>query len=182
MPQSLVQIYLHVVFSKNRQPFLTDAEFRGRVHAYMRALQKSDSPTLLSAASDHVHLLIRLSKTHDLSDSRCEADRPTGSSLNAHTSRISLTTRLRRLLPQSGACRPLQTYIANQGASQTESFRTNFAAYASYDVPIDERYVWIDEQQNAGVQVVDAGLVFPGFASTRALGFGGTPSAFCMRS
>jgi hypothetical protein len=33
MPQSLVQIYVHLVFStKNRQPFLRDKAFRERVH------------------------------------------------------------------------------------------------------------------------------------------------------
>ena len=36
MPQSLSQIYLHVVFStKDREPFLIDQEFRGRTHAYL---------------------------------------------------------------------------------------------------------------------------------------------------
>jgi len=36
MPQSLVQIYVHFVYStKNREPVLTDMDFRTRVHAYL---------------------------------------------------------------------------------------------------------------------------------------------------
>jgi hypothetical protein len=36
MPQSLVQIYVHIVFlTKHRQPFLTDKSFRSRTHGYL---------------------------------------------------------------------------------------------------------------------------------------------------
>ena len=42
MPQSLVQIYLHLVFStKNRAPFLRDPSFRERVHAYLVGICKN---------------------------------------------------------------------------------------------------------------------------------------------
>ena len=38
MPQSLAQIYLHLVFStKERRPFLADLPFRRRVHQYLMA-------------------------------------------------------------------------------------------------------------------------------------------------
>ncbi len=39
MPQSLTQIYLHIVFStKDRKPFLTDKDFRGRTYSYLAGL------------------------------------------------------------------------------------------------------------------------------------------------
>ncbi len=42
MSQSLVQIYLHIVFStKNRQPYLTDRTLREKVYGYMADLQES---------------------------------------------------------------------------------------------------------------------------------------------
>ena len=70
MPQSLVQIYVHIVFStKNRQPFLIDKDFRSRTHAYLAGICKNlESPSILTGgASDHVHILCRLSKTLDVS-------------------------------------------------------------------------------------------------------------------
>jgi hypothetical protein len=46
MPQSLVQIYVHIVFStKNRELFLTDAAFRERTHAYLKGIcENQNSP------------------------------------------------------------------------------------------------------------------------------------------
>src|SRR5437773_10017778 len=39
MPQSLVQIYVHLVFpTKNRQPFLRDKASRERAHAYLAGI------------------------------------------------------------------------------------------------------------------------------------------------
>jgi putative transposase len=36
MPQSLAQVYLHIVFStKNRQPFLVDTSIREEAHKYL---------------------------------------------------------------------------------------------------------------------------------------------------
>ena len=70
MPQSLVQIYVHIVFStKHHQPFLTDSIFRNRVHAYQSGILKNlDSPSLITdGVADHVHILCRLSKTGDVS-------------------------------------------------------------------------------------------------------------------
>ena len=70
MPQSLVQIYVHIVFStKNREPFLTDRAFRDRLHAYLNGIcENQGSPSLqIGGVEDHVHILCRLSKTIDVS-------------------------------------------------------------------------------------------------------------------
>jgi REP element-mobilizing transposase RayT len=71
MGQSLVQIYIHIVFStKHRQPFLKDGEFRTRTHAYLAGIMKnSDCPTLvMGGVEDHVHLLCRMGKQIAISD------------------------------------------------------------------------------------------------------------------
>lgn len=65
MPQSLVQIYVHIVFStKDRMPFLKDEAFRGRVHAYLAGIcSKQDCTAIIvNGVADHVHLLCRLGK------------------------------------------------------------------------------------------------------------------------
>jgi REP element-mobilizing transposase RayT len=71
MPQSLVQLYVHLVFStKLREPCLRDGELRGRLHAYLAgACRNLDSPSLIvGGVEDHVHILCRLSKTGSVAD------------------------------------------------------------------------------------------------------------------
>ena len=71
MPQSLAQIYLHVVFStKHRAPRLNDRVLRDRTHAYLvGTCQELDSqPLAVGGIEDHVHILCRLSKTLSPSD------------------------------------------------------------------------------------------------------------------
>ena len=71
MGQSLVEIYVHIVFStKHRQPFLRDAEFRANTHAYLAGiLRNSHCPVLVvGGVEDHVHLLCRLGKQTTISD------------------------------------------------------------------------------------------------------------------
>ena len=66
MPQSLARVVLHIVFStKNRGPFLKDADLRSRLHAYMAGvLQKIRcEPILINGTEDHVHILCNLSRT-----------------------------------------------------------------------------------------------------------------------
>jgi putative transposase len=65
MPQSLAQIYLHLVFStKNRQPFLKDRDFRSRLQAYLVGICKNlHCPSLqIGGVEDHVHILCRFGK------------------------------------------------------------------------------------------------------------------------
>jgi len=69
--QSLVQIYLHLVFStKHRQPFLKDGAFRERVHAYLVGICRNlDCPSLKTGGvEDHVHILCRFGKGVELKD------------------------------------------------------------------------------------------------------------------
>ena len=66
MPQSLAQIYLHIVFStKNRTPWLRDTDLRTQLYAYMATIlrDKVDSPALIiNGVEDHLHALVRLSR------------------------------------------------------------------------------------------------------------------------
>ena len=69
MPQSLAQVHIHVIFStKNRMPFLVDAEFRKEMHAYLASIVKAyESPAqIVGGTADHVHILCALSRIrHD---------------------------------------------------------------------------------------------------------------------
>jgi len=70
MPQSLVKILVHIVFStKNRAPSI-DAEWRGRLHEYLGGTIRGlgGVPETVGGVADHVHILVGLKPTHCLSD------------------------------------------------------------------------------------------------------------------
>ncbi|MFQ5605096.1 MAG: transposase [bacterium] len=71
MSKSLVQIYLHIVFStKNRPPYLTDKTLREKVYSYTSGTCKNLScPALkIGSVEDHVPLMTRHAKTGTISD------------------------------------------------------------------------------------------------------------------
>lgn len=60
MPQSLAQMFVHLVFStRNREPWLADG-IHEDLHAYVSGIVEQQKGTLLKAGSvaDHIHLLI----------------------------------------------------------------------------------------------------------------------------
>ena len=68
MPQSLSQLYVHLVFStKHREPTLL-SPLREHLHAHLATVFKNqDSPALkVGGMNDHVHALFRLSKNFSL--------------------------------------------------------------------------------------------------------------------
>jgi REP element-mobilizing transposase RayT len=71
MPQSLVQIYLHLVFStKQRETLLRDPRVREQTHAYLGGICRNlEFPALIvGGTADHVHLLCRQSKNQAVCD------------------------------------------------------------------------------------------------------------------
>jgi REP element-mobilizing transposase RayT len=61
MPQSLTQIYAHLIFStKGRQAFI-DVKIRPRVHAYIATLFRDleSQFVVVGGVADHVHGLFR---------------------------------------------------------------------------------------------------------------------------
>jgi REP element-mobilizing transposase RayT len=70
MPQSLVSMNVHIVFStKNREPHITP-ELQPRLHAYMGGIIRGETGRLLTIGGmpDHVHLLVNLGRTIALAD------------------------------------------------------------------------------------------------------------------
>src|SRR5436190_225963 len=71
MPQSLAQVWLHIVFSmKNREPFLSDPVIRGETHAYLAGTCKALDcpPIIVGGVADHVHVLCGLGRTVTIAD------------------------------------------------------------------------------------------------------------------
>jgi putative transposase len=72
MPQSLAKILIHLVYStKNREPWLANAELRTQLYAYKATIlrDKVDSPALaIGGVEDHVHILLLLSRKFAIKD------------------------------------------------------------------------------------------------------------------
>src|SRR3954462_13967725 len=71
MPQSLSQIYLHIVFStKNREPLVRDPATRVSMHKHLAGICRGQrSPSIIvGGVEDHVHILCRLSRTGCVAD------------------------------------------------------------------------------------------------------------------
>jgi REP element-mobilizing transposase RayT len=150
MPQSLVQIYLHVVYStKHREPFLGDPAVREQMHSYLAGICGNlDSPALIiGGVADHVHLLCRLGKNIKVPDLLQEMKR--GSSIGIK----EVVPALSSFHWQGGygafSISPshvagLTQYIQGQEEHHRHvSFQDEFRELCrKYGVELDERYAW----------------------------------------
>jgi putative transposase len=150
MPQSLVQIYVHIVFStQGRAPFLTDREVREDLHSYMSGIcTNQESPAIeIGGVADHVHICCRLTKTGGIADLIRELKKSSSGWVKEREPRLS------QFYWQKGygafSVSPshldgLVKYIQNQEEHHKhESFQDEFRRLcAKYGLKIDERYVW----------------------------------------
>ncbi len=150
MPQSLAQIYLHVVFStKGRTPFLLDKALREETHNYLGGTCPNlDSPSVIvGGVEDHIHVLCRLGKTWSVSDLVRELKRESSKWLKEQSPDLANFYWQAGYGAFSVSPREVNTitsYIENQEAHHaTESFQDEFRhVLAEYQVDYDERYVW----------------------------------------
>jgi putative transposase len=150
VPQSLAQIYLHIVYStKHRTPFLQDTKLRDDLHAYLGGIaRRQGSPALVvGGTSDHVHLLCRLARTITVADLLRELKRDSSKWLKEKS------TELADFHWQDGygvfSAGPeqldaLTAYIRNQEEHhRIESFQDEYRRFLTlHGVEFDERYVW----------------------------------------
>ena len=148
MPQSLAQVYLHLVFStKNRQPLLVNPSIRQECHAYLAGTCNArGSPSLIvGGVADHVHLLCTLAREEAIAVLIRE--------LKRESSKMLKTKGLASFYWQAGygafSVSPshvaaVKEYIRNQEVHhQRVSFQDEFRRLlAKYGIAYDERYVW----------------------------------------
>ena len=150
MPQSLVQIYVHIVFStKHRKPFLKDNEFRDRTHRYLAGICKNlKSPApVVGGVDDHVHILCRLGKTIDIADLIRDLKRDSSKWVKAEQpvlGEFHWQQGYGAFSISPSHVDALKEYIANQEEHhRRESFQDEFRRLCEkYGLDIDERYVW----------------------------------------
>ena len=150
MSQSLVQIYVHLVFATfERTPYLKDQELRERLHAYLAGIcEGQDSPALkVGGVEDHVHIFFRLGKQSEIADLVRELKRESSKWIKVHSDK------LQNFHWQGGygafSISPshvegLTRYIENQVEHhKKESFQDEFRRLCKkYGVELDERYAW----------------------------------------
>ena len=150
MSQSLVQVYVHLVFStKNRRPDFRDRDFRERTHGYLAGICRNRaSPTLsVGGVEDHVHLLCRLGKTVDLAGLVRDLKRDSSKWVKCEHSPLAdfhWQNGYGAFSISPSHVDTLTQYIARQEEHhRTESFQDEFRRLCrKYDMSIDERYAW----------------------------------------
>jgi REP element-mobilizing transposase RayT len=150
MPQSLAQIYLHIVFStKERHSFLQDASIRDEMHNYLGGICNNvGCPVLrVGGVADHVHLLCRLGRTRTVADLVQELKRESSKWVKAKSSLLG------DFRWQNGYAvfsispahvEPVRSYIATQEEHhRTVTFQEELRRLLTkYGLEWDERYVW----------------------------------------
>jgi REP element-mobilizing transposase RayT len=150
MPQSLAQIYLHIVFStKHRQPLLQDKALREEAHAYLGGTcRELGAPSLgVGGVEDHVHILCRMSRVLSVADLVRDLKRESSKWVKTKSAELADFHwqdgyGVFSLSPAHVA--PLQGYVAGQQEHhRKESFQDEFRRLLKlYEVEYDERYVW----------------------------------------
>lgn len=146
MPQSLVKILIHVVFStRDRQPLIPET-IEAQLFGYIRGIIENNGARMIIAAgtADHIHLLISLGKA--------EISVLVGD-IKRETSKWMKVKGVDGFYWQSGygafsigqsQVEQVSEYIRNQKAHHNvHDFQTEFRTLcAKYDVNLDERYCW----------------------------------------
>jgi putative transposase len=149
MPQSLANIYVHLIFStKERFPFLSP-EVRPDLHSYMSTvLANLNSPAvLINSVEDHVHILFNMGRTVTLA--QVVEDVKKSSSKWIKTQGLSFS----KFAWQAGYggfsvsesnTPKVANYIQNQEEHhRVKSFQEEYREFLTkHKIQFDERYVW----------------------------------------
>jgi REP element-mobilizing transposase RayT len=150
VPQSLAQIYLHIVFStKDRRPWLQDPGIRDELHNYLGGTCNNlDCPVLrVGGALDHVHILCRLGRSISIADLVKELKRESSKWLKTKSPALAdfyWQSGYGEFSVSPSHVDPLRTYIDNQVEHHNrESFQDELRRLLKmYGLEWDERYVW----------------------------------------
>ena len=150
MPQSLAQVYLHVIFSTHgRRPFLADDSLRDETHHFIGGVcNQCDCPVLrVGGVADHVHVLCRLSRTLAVGDLVRELKRESSQWLKTKdtaTADFSWQNGYGAFSVSPSHVDGLREYIeAQQEHHRVETFQDELRRLLTkYGLAWDERYLW----------------------------------------
>jgi len=149
MAQTLVSLYVHVIFSTKNRAGLITPEIEPDLFGYIGGILNNNKSKLLAAngTSDHVHLLISLSKNLGLSELVGDIKRDSSVWIKKQDSQF------RAFHWQDGygafsighsQIKTVKDYIARQKIKHAKiDFKNEFrAVLRKYEIEYDERYVW----------------------------------------
>ena len=151
MPQSLAQIYIHLVFStKSRTPWLRDDDVRGQLNAYIATILRDrlDSPSLIiNGVEDHLHALFRLSRRFAVMKVVQDAKTETSKWLKRQLSSaedFAWQAGYGAFSVSASSVEDVTKYIRNQSQHhQRMSFQDEFRELCRrHGLELDERYAW----------------------------------------
>jgi REP element-mobilizing transposase RayT len=149
MADSLVSLLAHVVFSTKNRVDLITPEIEPELYAYMAAIAHNHGSRLLSinGTSNHVHLLLSLSKTISISDTLREIKKGSSSFMR------NRDRAFRHFGWQDGyggfsigqsQVPDVKAYIARQKEHhKKQDFKAELLKLLEkYEIEYDERYLW----------------------------------------
>jgi putative transposase len=149
MPQSLAQVYVHIVFStKERYPFIRP-NMESELFAYMGDTIKriGGIPHLINGTADHVHLLSSLPRTVALSKYIEEIKRNSSRWIKTKDNdyqKFAWQNGYGAFSVSSSQKESVIRYIAGQKEHHRDiTFKDEFLAFLKkYNIEYDEQYLW----------------------------------------
>jgi REP element-mobilizing transposase RayT len=149
MGQTLVQLYIHIIFStKNREPLIPQA-LDDALYAYIGGVikEKGGFPILINGVADHVHLLTTLPKTVSISDYVRDIKANASwwlKTQDAVSNGFSWQSGYGAFSVSASQKNTVFRYVANQKEHHKKvSFQEEFLKFLKrYNIPYDERYIW----------------------------------------
>jgi REP element-mobilizing transposase RayT len=147
MPQSLVKILVHVVFSTKNRVKLIDPAIEDSLYGYIHGIIENSRSKLILAngTCDHIHMLISLGRTMDVSKLIGVIKRESSVWMKDHgESRFYWQDGYGAFSIGQSQIPAVMKYIANQKPHHaTQDFQGEFRTLLDrYQVEYDERYVW----------------------------------------
>ncbi len=149
MPQSLANIYIHLIFStKERVPYLAN-DWRPDLHAYMATvLANLNSPAvLINSVEDHAHILFNMGRTVTLAQVVEDVKKSSSKWVKSQSSKLdgfAWQNGYGGFSVSASNVPTVTNYIRNQEKHhRTKSFQDEFRAFlVKHEIEYDERYVW----------------------------------------
>src|ERR1044071_5953210 len=146
MASTLTRILLHIAFStKDREPLIPEA-VDSDFYAYVGGIcRRFESPLLaMGGTSDHVHMLVSLSKNFALAAVMLEAKRDSSKWMKKHAGAFGWQDGYFAFSIGESGVEPLRRYFARQKEHHKRvDFKDEMRRIMTkYRMKWDERYVW----------------------------------------
>lgn len=146
MPQSLVKILIHVVFSTKNRVDLIHPEIEAGLYAYIHGIVENNKSKLIvgNGTTNHGHLLISMGKTIHISDLVGGIKRDSSAWMKQHDRSFYWQEGCGAFSIGESQVSRVTKYIAEQKEHHAEKdFKDEFRGLCRrYRVDLDERYVW----------------------------------------